>query len=200
MIQGIIGALSNSNFVNLTQNTAYRVSIETTLKAVGRPGFILVDKDIDPQTKSYAATKEFFYQAICLAVYLAVIPLVFKAGSYKLGKKIFEKEHPEFNKFKGMMEYLDYHKFAKKEYSDRVTALSKPKAGDKFTHDGLREELLSKENPESYDFIKGVVEAGTYVGSILGLAIFAPQISHELIHPVMRFFHLEKKDKVEKNS
>lgn len=195
MIQGIVSALSNSNFVNLTQNTAQRVSIETTLKAIGRPGFILFDNEIDPKTKSYAATKEFFYQAICLAVYLAVIPLVFKAGSYKLGKKIFDKEHPEFKKFKGMMEYLDYHKFAQKDFTDRISALSKPKAINKFTHDGLREELLSKENPESYNFIKGVVEAGTYVGSILGLAIFAPQISHELIHPVMRFFNLEKKDK-----
>ena len=121
-------------------------------------------------------------------------------GPAAFRKNHFEKEHPEFKKFKGMMEYLDYHKFVQKEYSERVAALSKPKAGDKFTHDGLREELLSKENPESYDFIKGVVEAGTYVGSILGLAIFAPQISHELIHPVMRFFHLEKKDRDEKNS
>ena len=195
MIQGIIGALSNSNFVNLTQNTAQRVSIETTLKAIGRPGFILIDNDIDTKTKNYAATKEFFYQALCLAVYLAIIPLVFKAGSYKLGKKIFSKEHPEFNKFKGMKEYLDYHKFAKKEFDDRVAALAKPKAQNKFLHNGLREELLSKENPESYDLIKGVVEAGTYIGSILGLAIFAPQISHKLLHPVMRFFNLEKKNK-----
>ena len=62
MIQGILGALSNSNFVNLTQNTAQRVSIETTLKAVGRPGFILIDEDIDPKTNKYAATKEFFYR------------------------------------------------------------------------------------------------------------------------------------------
>ena len=59
MIQGIANALSNSTFVNLTQNTAARVSIETTLKSIGRPGFILIDKDIDSNTKSYAATKEF---------------------------------------------------------------------------------------------------------------------------------------------
>ena len=192
MIQGIASALSNPNFVNLTQNTAARVSIETTLKSIGRPGFILIDKDIDSNTKSYAATKEFFYQLICLAVYLAVIPTVFKAGSYKLGKKYFAKEHPEFNKFKGMSEYLDYHKFATKKIDDRVSALSKGKNTKKFMHDGLREELLNKKDPEQYDLIKSIVEAGTYVGSILGLAIFAPQISHSLIHPVMRFFHLEK--------
>ena len=114
MIQGISSTLANSTFYNLTQNTAARVSIETTLKSIGRPGFILIDNDIDDETKKYAATKEFFYQTICLAVYLAVIPPIFKAGSYKLGKKFFNREHPEFNKFKGMNEYLEYHKFAKK--------------------------------------------------------------------------------------
>ena len=157
MINGIVSALSNSTFVNVAQNTAARVSIETTLKSIGRPGFILIDKDIDDETKKYAATKEFFYQAICLAVYLAVIPPIFKAGSYKLGKKIYGKEHPEFNKFNGMREYLDYHKFAKKNYNDRIASLSKIKSNNKFMHDGLREELLNKEEPESYDLIKGIV-------------------------------------------
>ena len=192
MINGITNALSNSTFFNVAQNTAARVSIETTLKSIGRPGFILIDNDIDLPTKRYAATKEFFYQAICLAVYLAVIPPIFKAGSYKLGKKIFGKEHSEFNKFRGMKEYLDYHKFAKKVYNDRIASLSKYKSKDKFKHDGLREELLNKENPESYDLIKGTVEAGTFAGSIIGLAMLAPQISHYLVHPLMSILHLDK--------
>ena len=199
MINGITSALSNSTFYNIAQNTAARVSIETTLKSIGRPGFILIDSDIDAQTKKYAATKEFFYQAICLAVYLAVIPPIFKAGSYKLGKKYFAKEHPEFSKFKGMNEYLDYHKFAKKNFNDRIASLSKVKSNNKFKHDGLREELLTKDTPEAYDIIKGTVEAGTYVGSILGLAIFAPQISHHLVHPLMDLLNMNKKSRDEKN-
>ena len=198
MIDKIASALSNSSLLNLTQNTTVSVGVETTLKSIGRPGFILIDDDIDLDTKKYAATKEFFYQVICLAVYLAVIPPVFKAGSYKLGKKIFGKEHPEFNKFENMKEYLDYHRYAKKPFSDRVASLSKIKSKNKFMHDGLREDLFTKENPETYDLIKGCVEAGSFVGSILGLAILAPQISHHLIHPIMRALHLDKKDEEKK--
>ena len=202
MINGITNALANSTFFNVAQNTAARVSIETTLKSIGRPGFILIDHDIDQETKKYAATKEFFYQAICLIVYLAVIPPIFKAGSYKLGKKIYGKDHPEFNKFKGIHEYLDYHKFAKKFYNDRIASLSKLKSSNKFKHDGLREELLNKENPESYDLIKGIIEAGTFAGSIIGLAMLAPQISHHLVHPIMNILNLEKEkpNKDEKSS
>lgn len=200
MIQGIVNTLSNSTLFNLTQNTAARVSIETTLKSIGRPGFILIDNDIDMKTKRYAATKEFFYQAICLAVYLAIIPPVFKAGSYKLGKKIFGKEHPEFAKFKGMKEYLDYHKYAKKIYNDRIASLSKIKSNKKFMHDGLREDLLNKEKPETYDLIKGTIEAGTFAGSIIGLAMLAPQISHELVHPIMSFLNLDKDSPKNKKS
>lgn len=200
MIDKIASALSSSSLLNLTQNTMVSVGVETTLKSIGRPGFILIDNDIDLETKKYAAAKEFFYQAICLAVYLAVIPPIFKAGSYKLGKKIFGKDHPEFSKFKNMKEYLDYHKYAKRSYNDRRASLSKTKSQNKFMHDGLREDLLNKEKPETYDLIKGCVEAGSFVGSILGLAILAPQISHHLIHPLMRALHLDKEtDKKENN-
>lgn len=198
MIDKIATALSNSTFVNLTQNTTASVSIETTLKSIGRPGFILIDNDIDLETKKYAATKEFFYQFICLAVYLAVIPTIFKAGSFKLGKKIFGKENPEFNKFKNMKEYLEYHKFAKKTFNDRKASLSKIKSTNKFMHDGLREDLLNKEHPETYDLIKGSIEVGSFVGSILGLAILAPQISHHLIHPIMKALHMEEKENPKK--
>ena len=194
MISSVINALSNSTFVSVTQNTAARVSIETTLKSIGRPGFILVDSDIDNETKKYAATKEFFYQAICLAIYLAVIPPIFKNGSYKLGKKYFAKDHPEFNKFKHMGEYLDYHKYAKQSLNDRKASLSKTKSAKKFMHDGLREELMANKTPETYDLIKGTIEAGTFLGSILGLAILAPQISHHLIHPIMKSLKLEKNE------
>ena len=100
MISAIANAFSSTAFLTVVQNTAARVGIETTLKSVGRPAFILADKDIDAETKKYAATKEFAYQAICLGVYLALIPPIFKRGSFWLGKKAFGATHPEFNKFK----------------------------------------------------------------------------------------------------
>lgn len=193
MIDRIAGILSNTTAANVAMNTTASVAIETTLKSIGRPGFILIDNDIPQETKNYAATKEFLYQVICLGVYLLLIPPIFKAGSYKLGKKIFGKEHPEFSKFKNMKEYLDYHKYAKRNLNDRNASLSKIKSREKFKHDGLREELLTKENPEMYHLIKGTIEAGSFVGSILGLAILAPQISHNLIHPIMKALHLDKK-------
>lgn len=198
MIHSIAAALSNSSFVNLTQNTTVSVGVETTLKSIGRPGFILIDNDIDPETKKYAATKEFFYQLICLGVYLAVIPPIFKSGSFKLGRKIFGTEHPEFFKFKNMNEYLEYHRYAKKPFTDRKASLRKIKSTEKFKHDGLREALTTEQSPETYDLIKGSIEVGSFVGSILGLAVLAPQISHKLIHPIMKALHLEKEEPAKK--
>ena len=57
----ITNLLTNPSLVNLSQNTALRVSCETGLKAVGRPSFILIDKDVDAKTKGYSAMKEFLY-------------------------------------------------------------------------------------------------------------------------------------------
>jgi len=190
MISAIANAFSSTAFLTVVQNTAARVGIETTLKSVGRPAFILADKDIDAETKKYAATKEFAYQAICLGVYLALIPPIFKRGSFWLGKKAFGATHPEFSKFKGIDEYLDYHRLATKVKNDRLQSLNKIKSNTKFMHDGLREDLINKENPETYDLIKGTIEAGTFIGSVLGLSILAPQISHYLVHPFMRAFGL----------
>ena len=59
MITAISKAITNPTLVDIAQNTNASVTSETVLKSVGRPGFILIDKDIDPATKKYAAAKEF---------------------------------------------------------------------------------------------------------------------------------------------
>ena len=46
--------------------------------------------------------------------------------------------------------------------------------------------------PEKFNKIKGSIELGSLIGSVLGLAILAPQVSHAFIHPALRMLGLEK--------
>ena len=73
MIGAIQNLITSPAIYNATQSTVTQVTTETCLKAIGRPSFILMDKQIDPQTKKFSATKEFLYHATCLAIYLAAI-------------------------------------------------------------------------------------------------------------------------------
>lgn len=66
MINGIGKILTSNSLNNITSSTNSQVMLETTLKAIGRPGFILIDNEINEDTKRYAAAKEFLYQATCL--------------------------------------------------------------------------------------------------------------------------------------
>ena len=91
--------LTNPSIYNITQNTAAQVGIETGLKAIGRPGFIILDNNIDPQTKKYSAMKELLFQLTCLAVSLGVVIPVFKKGSFSIARKIF-KDEAVFKAFK----------------------------------------------------------------------------------------------------
>ena len=75
MITAIAKTITNPTLVDIAQNTNAQVACETTLKAIGRPGFILIDNDIDSSTKKYAAAKEFLYQATCLP-YLKRVRLI----------------------------------------------------------------------------------------------------------------------------
>lgn len=88
MISVISKVITNPTLVSVAQNTNASVASETVLKSVGRPGFILIDNDIDPATKKYAAAKEFLYQATCLAIYMALVGPVFKTGHSKLQRNI----------------------------------------------------------------------------------------------------------------
>ena len=95
----INSVLTNPVIYNITQTTQTQVAIETGLKAVGRPGFILLDNTIDKHTKKYSATKEFLYQLTCIGLSLGIVIPVFKKGSFKIAKKLF-KDEPIFNAFK----------------------------------------------------------------------------------------------------
>ena len=98
MINLFVNAITKPGFQNLVQNTTAQVSIETGLKAAGRPAFTLADKNVDKETRKYSAVKELLYQTLCLGIYLAIIPPIFKRGGFKLFKNICGKldKNPEF--------------------------------------------------------------------------------------------------------
>ena len=191
MIGAVTNALTNPILSGIAANTTSQMISETTLKAIGRPGAILVDNQIPLETKKYAASKEFLYQATCLLVFSTLLVPVFKHGTFKLAKKIFGKTNPEIMQFKNANQYLDYYRLATKNKQNRLATLSKDHSENKFTPE-LREKLKNNDEPETYRWIKGVMEAGSLTGSILGLAVLAPQISHATIHPTLRFLGLEK--------
>lgn len=198
MIGAVKSILTSSNLANIAQNTTQSVAIETTLKSIGRPGFILIDKDIDSDTKQYAAAKEFLYQATCLAVYMALIVPIFKKGGFRLAKEKIYKNTEGFEHFKNVKEYMHYKKLADNpSINNRLKTLDKElivdgiKVKDKYNDTLIAE--LHKEKPETFKDVKGAIELSNIIGSVLGLAILAPQVSHAFIHPALRFIGLEEK-------
>lgn len=212
MIQGIARFLTSNSLNNITSNTNSQVLMETTLKSIGRPGFILIDNDIENDTKKYAAAKEFLYQATCLLVYAALVVPVFKRGAFKLAKKVFaDSGIPNFQSLK---QYNHYLKLCDSSLNNRQRTLEKEIKGvyktdskgnkvkklvkDEYDEIALNE--LNKENPDKFTDLKGAIEFGNIVGSVFGLAILAPQVSHVFIHPALKFLGLEdKKPKTKKN-
>ena len=187
MLPAIQNIISNPTLYNATQSTVSQVTTETCLKAIGRPSFILMDKQIDPQTKKFSAIKEFLYQLICLGIYLSVIIPVCRKGAYNMAKNMFKNE-PVFKAFPTTKELSKYYKMNDTEKLAKIEELNKTvHSGDKFTTENLNENLA-----------KGAIEAGAMFGSVTGLAILAPIISHPLIHPIMNA--LAPKEKHSKNS
>ena len=192
MVVNFSNFITSNALSNIAQSTTTSVSIETGMKAIGRPSFILADKELEPRTKKYAATKEFLYQAICLATYMAVVIPLFKNGSFKLAKNKIFKDEKGFQLFKNASEFLDYHKLSALPKEARVRTLNEAKYQDKFTKEV--QELLKSDTPEKFSMVKGLIEVGNTLGSVLGLAVFAPEVSHLIIHPVMKLLGLEKKN------
>ena len=194
MLGAITNAIANPHLTKVAENTITQVGIETTLKAIGRPTAILIDNDISADTKEYAAAKEFLYQATCLVTYLFLIVPVFKKGGFKLAKNVLFKNHPEFQKFENAKEFEYYTKLAKKSVADRKLTLQKEKVKDKY-HPDVRKDLETNEKPEKYPLISSTIGVFNLLGSVLGLAVLAPQVSHAFIHPALRLIGLEEKNK-----
>lgn len=186
----MVNFLTSPTLSNIAQSTTKSVSIETGMKAIGRPSFILMDKKVDKSTQNYAAMKEFLYQLTCLGVYMAVVIPVFKNGAFKLAKKCF-KDEKAFNYFKNAKNYLDYLKLSKMEKADRINVINKK--GDKLKlSEQIKEALCREDKPEKYNIIKGAIELGNIIGCIVGLAIVSPQISQFIVHPTLNLLGFRK--------
>lgn len=209
MINGIQNIIANPTFFNMTQGTATQMGIKTSLNAVARPGFILIDKDIDPHTKKFSATKEFLYQALSIAMYLGVIIPVFKHATYTLAKNKFYKDEAVFKAFKTPDEFKKFFKLeTDAEKHAKIKEISE-QMGDTFTklkeknpqseiYELLKDDILGKENANGVkisggaDLANGVIETSSLVGTIIGLAVIAPLAASKFIHPIMKAVGLTK--------
>lgn len=185
MIHGIQNIISNPTFYNFTQGTATQMGIKTSLNAVARPGFILMDKDIDPHTKKFSATKEFLYQALSIAMYLGVIIPVFKHATYSLAKNKLYKDEAVFKAFKTPDDFKKFFKLeTEAQKLEKLKEISQ-KTGDTFT----KENILDNGGA---DLANGVIETSSLVGTIIGLAVVAPLAASKLIHPILKAVGLTK--------
>ena len=171
--------LTSPSIYNLTQSTAVQVSIETGLKAVGRPGFILADNNIDKQTKKYSAMKELLFQLTCLVSALCVVIPVFKKGSFNIARKIF-KDEAVFNAFKTSSEFNRYRKMSDTDKLNMLAEINSAKNTDYKPAD-INENLA-----------KGMIEATSILGSVAGLSALAPVVSRPLVRPVLKMFGINR--------
>lgn len=197
MISSVSKFITNPTLVNLAQNTDASVATKTVVNSIGRPGFILVDKNIDLETKKFAATKEFLYQATSLLLYIAMIVPLFKKGGFKIAKKHIFKNTEGFEHFKDFDEYMHYRKLAgNTNINNRLQTLEKeiPKKNCKVKdmyNDTLLAEL-HKEKPDQFNSVKGAVDFCNIIGSVVGLSLLAPNVSQALIRPVLKLFGMDK--------
>lgn len=231
MIGAVVNAISTPGFQNLIQNTTAQVSIETGLKAVGRPLFTLADKHADEETRKYSAAKELLYQVLCLGIYLAIIPAVFKKTGFKIFKGLCEKANkmPEFLKtvstkggkeainacsisaFKNEKALLSVYKLGQMSKAERVLSENGDDVAKlcKSIKDNLAESVnaeefikkvmdAEKDSPffKQFYIAKGGMEISSIIGSVIGLTVLAPELSHLVLHPIMHAVGLEapKKD------
>ena len=151
---------------------------------------------------------------MCFGIYIAIIPPVFKNGGFKLAQKLFKNEG--LPNFKNAKQMLAYHHLAhikkserflekNKKYMDLITDdLVNPLDNNAKLKDYLKNHekgFLQKTN-KMFELAKGSIEFSSIVGSVVGLTILAPELSHLILHPIMKALHLEpnkNKEKIEQS-
>lgn len=161
---------TNPKFAEFARNTVCAISVETTLKATGRPAFIYYDKHANKQSKKYAATKEFLYQSFCLGLYLSLIKPISERVNSFVSKKLSAKS-PE-NKRK--LELFN-------RFQSEIRAEKDSNARKKLENQLSRLLHTNKD----YHFGKGVKEFSSILSTVFILALCAPIASQIILHPVM---------------
>lgn len=169
-----ISFLTNPNVAGFVQNSSAQVLSEGCLKAVGRPVFTLMDKTADENQKKYSATKEFIYQSLSmLSYFLLIFPI--KNNSHKLLKKFPQLKN--YNKENSSL----------KATSKEIEQVLNAKDNNAY------KQCLSKiTDKEFVTKVKGAQELMSIVASGVILAVVAPRVVNNLVHPIM--------DKVFKNN
>ena len=190
--------VSNPRTAEFVENTFFAVSVETALKMIGRPTFIMMDKQADSkEKKKYAATKEMLYQGLCLGLYLTFLPKI-KHFFYDKITNFLKNKSPEnkanideFNRQNKLIE--DKYKEMKKSLKEVQDKIKKKNIKNKALEEiiKLKENLSANKNMH---LGKGAKEAAAIMGSILMLTIVAPQISHFIIHPIMNMLGFDKNE------
>ncbi len=174
--------LTSPALYEFSKTAQAQVGVATGLKAIGRPGFIILDNKIDPQTKKYSAMKEFLYQATCLAMALFVVAN-FKKHSISIGKHIFKNEQV-FKAFKNYGDFANYIKLSDTEKAEKLAQINKTAKAAAEKAGKIHEEFKIENINE--DLAKGMKEVSSIAGSMLGLSIAAPLISRPFIRPVLK--------------
>lgn len=177
----ISNIMTNQSLAKFGKTAAGAVVATTVLKAVVRPMFIMTDKKSDQKTRTYTAAKEFLYQALCLGIALALLPIFERTGFRMAEKKL--KNIPGFEKITKYSEIKEFSQI------DKLKKFKKDYLEKSFDTN----HVLSDSADKAMHLVNGGLELGSFVGSILGLTIIAPLISHEILHPIMHAIGLEKK-------
>lgn len=201
MLDKVANILLNPQFVNFANNTKYTVTTESLFKATGRPAAIMMDNKVSKDTRKYAATKEGLYQALCLVIYLTMIPFIFQKYGFKLAQK-FMKGDKDFPAFKDANEFLNYTKLSKMDIHERKNHKLLAKISDtlKANNDDnltLKQHLLNDEKPPEFPFPKGVIELSNLVGTVIGLAWIASELSNYILHPIMNVLGFKQNEKAQ---
>jgi hypothetical protein len=195
--------MSSTKTAEFIENTVYAVSVETALKMIGRPIFIMMDKEADSsEKKKYAAVKELLYQGLCFSLYVSLMTPV-KNFIYKIISKNLRNNPDnklkidEFNLRQKQLHHLE-------EVNKEILAQAKNKIErTKFKKENYEKILRFKDSIHGNKNLalgKGIKELSAIIGSVLMLTIVAPQISHFIIHPIMEGLNMEQHKKADKQN